>query len=257
MLAREAARPVAGERPLYVRGGARGARPGIEAAKPHRRSGTQVSSQTSRHRSRGGLEVVAGGDGTALGGARLAGRNPQEIPTALAPAPDGSVPRARLLWAAVLLLLEAITDDAPSDADTAPVALERDLGLGEPDRVLVPALIRVTLRLLERRAGHNRAEAVLASEIAGLLGDMNEVKRSAPPSAEPAGPPLTESEARVLRYLPTHMRVPEIAAELFVSVNTVRTHLLHLYSKLGAHSRREAVQRAQAIGLLAAPSFRK
>jgi LuxR family transcriptional regulator, maltose regulon positive regulatory protein len=253
MLAREAARPVAGERPLYVRRGARGARPGIEAAEPHRRSGTPVSSQTSRHRSRGGLEVVAGGNGTARGGAGLAGHNPQQIPTALAPARDGSVPRAHLLWAAVLLLLEAITDDAPSGADTAALALERDLGLAEPDRVLVPALIRVTLWLLERRVGHNRAEAVLASEIAGLLG---EVKRSAPLYAEPSGPPLTESETRVLRYLPTHMRVPEIAAELFLSENTVRTHLLHLYRKLGAHSRREAVQRAQAIGLLAAPSFR-
>jgi DNA-binding CsgD family transcriptional regulator len=70
------------------------------------------------------------------------------------------------------------------------------------------------------------------------------------------GEPLTQSETRVLRYLPTHMGVPEIAAELCLSANTVKTHLRHVYRKLGAHSRHEAVQRARAIGLLAASSRR-
>jgi LuxR family transcriptional regulator, maltose regulon positive regulatory protein len=206
-----------------------------------------ASDRKRHHRSRGGLEVVANGNGAARGGARLAGHNPQELPTALASVRDGSMLRAHLLWAAAFLLLEATTDDAPSDADTVALALEPDLGLAEPDRVLV--LIRVMLGLLERRFGHDLAEAVFASELAGPLG---KVKRSARPPAEPAGEPLTESETRVLRYLPTHLGVPEIAAELFLSANTVRTHLQHLYRKLGVHSRGEAVQRARAIGLLAA-----
>jgi Bacterial regulatory proteins, luxR family len=51
-------------------------------------------------------------------------------------------------------------------------------------------------------------------------------------------------------FLPTHLGAPEIAAELYLSANTVKTHLRHLYQKLGAHSRQEALQRAQAIGLL-------
>ena len=78
------------------------------------------------------------------------------------------------------------------------------------------------------------------------------MKRSAPPSAEPPWPgePLTNSETRVLRYLPTHLAAPEIAAELCLSANTVRTHQRGLYRKLGAHSRQEAVQRARAISLL-------
>jgi len=67
---------------------------------------------------------------------------------------------------------------------------------------------------------------------------------------------LTDSETRVLRYLPTHLTAHEIANELFLSVNTVSTHTRHLYAKLGVHSRHEAVDRARALGLLA-PSARR
>jgi LuxR family transcriptional regulator, maltose regulon positive regulatory protein len=67
---------------------------------------------------------------------------------------------------------------------------------------------------------------------------------------------LTDSETRVLRYLPTHLTGPEIAAELWLSVNTVSTHTRHLYAKLGVHNRHEAVDRARALGLLA-PSARR
>jgi DNA-binding CsgD family transcriptional regulator len=150
----------------------------------------------------------------------------------------------------------AAADDAPVDADAAAPALERDLGLAEPDRVLLPALIRVALGLLERHAGNGRAEAALIFDAANLPGQGH---RPAPPPGESPWPdePLTDSEARVLRYLPTHLGAPEIAAELYVSANTVKTHLRHVYRKLGAHSRQEAVQRARAIGLLAAPSGRR
>jgi LuxR family maltose regulon positive regulatory protein len=54
-----------------------------------------------------------------------------------------------------------------------------------------------------------------------------------------------------MRYLPGNLKAPEIAAELFVSPNTVRTHLRRIYAKLDAHSRGEAVVRAREVGLLA------
>ena len=47
------------------------------------------------------------------------------------------------------------------------------------------------------------------------------------------------------------MTAPQIASELIVSANTVRTHMRHIYAKLDAHSRSEAVARARELGLVA------
>ena len=54
-----------------------------------------------------------------------------------------------------------------------------------------------------------------------------------------------------MRYLPTDLSAPEIARELSVSVTTVRTYIRHLFAKLRAHSRSEAVAQARTLGLLA------
>jgi LuxR family maltose regulon positive regulatory protein len=70
------------------------------------------------------------------------------------------------------------------------------------------------------------------------------------PELEPLLDPLSDAELRVLRYLPSNLSAPEIAAELCVSPNTVRTHLRHIYGKLDAHSRSEALSRARLMGLL-------
>jgi LuxR family maltose regulon positive regulatory protein len=68
--------------------------------------------------------------------------------------------------------------------------------------------------------------------------------------------PLSRSELRVLRYLPTHLSAPEIATELSVSTSTVKTHLRNLYAKLGVNRRSEAVQSARALHLLAPSAHR-
>lgn len=65
---------------------------------------------------------------------------------------------------------------------------------------------------------------------------------------------LSARELAILRYLPTPMSNREIAAELVVSVNTVKTHVKSIYSKLDTHDRRAAVRRARGLGLLSATS---
>jgi LuxR family maltose regulon positive regulatory protein len=61
---------------------------------------------------------------------------------------------------------------------------------------------------------------------------------------------LTQREQTVLAYLATSMTAAEIAAELYLSVNTVKTHLAAIYRKLGAGGRRAAVRRARELELL-------
>jgi LuxR family maltose regulon positive regulatory protein len=61
---------------------------------------------------------------------------------------------------------------------------------------------------------------------------------------------LTPAELRVLQYLPTHLSFRQIADQVFVSPNTVKTQAQSVYRKLGVSSRREAVEHARAAGLL-------
>src|SRR5207253_766020 len=67
---------------------------------------------------------------------------------------------------------------------------------------------------------------------------------------------LSESELRVLRVLPSNLSAPEIGRELYLSLSTIKTHMRHIYAKLGVHRRTEAVDRARELGLLA-PSARR
>jgi LuxR family maltose regulon positive regulatory protein len=62
--------------------------------------------------------------------------------------------------------------------------------------------------------------------------------------------PLSERELDVLRLLATDLDGPDIAGELVVSLNTVRTHTKNIYAKLGVNNRRAAVTRAAELDLL-------
>ncbi len=180
---------------------------------------------------------------------RLAQHDPDAATAALAPVLDGSILGGWRSWLAEAFLLEAIARDALGDQAAAGHALERALDLAEPDGALLWFLLHPAPGLLERHARQRTAHAALIAQILDLLAG----NRPAPPPAGPRPPrePLTKSEIRVLRYLPTHLSAPEVASELSVSTTTVKTHLRNVYAKLGAHSRAEAVESARALGLLA------
>ncbi|MCU0486608.1 MAG: LuxR C-terminal-related transcriptional regulator [Anaerolineales bacterium] len=70
------------------------------------------------------------------------------------------------------------------------------------------------------------------------------------PEAEPLFEALSERELEVLRLLNGPLSTPEIAGQLVVSVNTVRTHIKNIYGKLGVHGRSAAVSKARQFGML-------
>jgi LuxR family maltose regulon positive regulatory protein len=144
--------------------------------------------------------------------------------------------------------------DALGDASGARRALEQALDRAAPEGLLFPFLYDPVPGLLDRHRRGGTAHAGLITEILNVLAGRK-------PGSPPAGPqrlrePLSHAEAPVLRYLPTKLSAPEIADELYLSVNMVKTHMRHLYDKLGAHRRHEAVEQARALGMLA-PSPRR
>jgi LuxR family maltose regulon positive regulatory protein len=185
----------------------------------------------------------------SLAALRLAQDDPPAAIAAVAPVLDGSAPVPRTMWLNQAFLLEAIARDALGDPAAAGRALERALDLAEPDGMLTEFLLHPAPGLLQRHARHGTAHAALIADILSLLSR----RKLAPPPAGPPPPlePLSDSELRVLRYLPTNLTAPEIARELYVSSNTVKSHMRSLYTKLGTHTRAEAVARARALGLLA------
>jgi LuxR family maltose regulon positive regulatory protein len=179
---------------------------------------------------------------------RLAQEDPRAAIVALAPVLAGSARVGWRSWLAEASLLEAIARDVLGDPDAASRALELAFDIAEPDGALMWFVLHPAPDLLERQAGRHTAHGALIAKILSLLTGNEPVPRDRPRLLLE---PLSRSELRVLRYLPTHLSAPEIAGELFVSTSTVKTHLRNLYAKLGAHRRAEAIERARAMGLLA------
>jgi LuxR family transcriptional regulator, maltose regulon positive regulatory protein len=187
---------------------------------------------------------------TAVAALRLAQDNPRAATAALAPVLDSPALGSHQVWLTTAFLLAASARDALGEREAAARALERALDLAESDGLLFPFLLHPTPELLELHARQRTSHPALLGKIISVLGGRTP---AAPTTGLPAQlpEPLSQAEARVLRLLPTSLSAREIASELYVSVNTVRTHMRHLYDKLDAHRRLEAIDRARALGLLA------
>jgi LuxR family maltose regulon positive regulatory protein len=147
------------------------------------------------------------------------------------------------------LLVAAVAHRRLGLAESAAEYLEQAMALAEPDGACRP--------FLDAGPAARSAITVLIppdSRSAGFAARLLErfacqLPRAAE-SPEQAEVSLTDSELAVLRFLPSHMTNQEIAEALFLSINTVKTHLRSAYRKLGVASRRQAIARGRRLDLL-------
>jgi LuxR family maltose regulon positive regulatory protein len=145
-------------------------------------------------------------------------------------------------------LLAGIAHLALGDRNAAAAAAEAALEAAEPDRLVFPFAVTGAAELLDALPRHETAHGALLADIVDLLRGTPAPSVDRERLSQPEE--LSPSELRVLRYLPTNLTRPEIARELYVSINTVNTHIRNIYSKLGARDRSSAVQYARALRLL-------
>jgi len=163
-----------------------------------------------------------------------------------ADAPDPAVPTHTLVAAA---LLHARATKLTGDHDRSARALELALRLAEGEGIRRPFLAggRAVADLLSAHLVVGTAYRALASELAAQAGSAALQRGGRTPGLLE---PLTDREIAVLRLLPSMLSNEEIAQALFISVNTVKTHMKNIYRKLGAARRRDAVRRASDLQLI-------
>jgi LuxR family maltose regulon positive regulatory protein len=146
-----------------------------------------------------------------------------------------------------LLVLQALAFQAQGDVDPALAALGRALSLAEPEGYVRTFLDEgEPMALLLRQA---LSRDIFSNYIARLLAAFNEESASSP-GMDALVEPLTEREMDVLRLIVAGLSNPDIAEELFIAVSTVKSHVNHIYGKLGVENRIQAVERARTLGLV-------
>jgi len=145
-------------------------------------------------------------------------------------------------------VLRALVAERQGRVDEAREWMESALDAAEPEGIrgpfidAGPAILEPLRRTVRRGTAHRWLAAALLARFEG-----REWERGAPRELLI---PLSEKEKIVLRYLPTLLSNEEIASEMFVSVNTVKTHLKSIYRKLAVSQRRDAVRRGRELRLL-------
>jgi LuxR family maltose regulon positive regulatory protein len=147
-----------------------------------------------------------------------------------------------------ILILQALAHHAKGDVDAALVPLSRALAQCEPEGYIrLFADEGEPMAALLQKAAHQqiapRYVRLLLRTAVNRADDTN-------PVSQTDTEPLSERELQVLRLLSTELKGPQIARELFVSLNTLRSHTSHIFVKLAVNSRTAAVRRAREQGLL-------
>ena len=152
-----------------------------------------------------------------------------------------------------ILILQVMALTAGGDSEEALTVLARALTLAEPG-----GYVRTFIdegkpmgKLLRQAVARGIAVGYAGKLLAALEEDTDDKPRgikltSSPPLVEP----LSNRELEVLRLLTTHLPSTEIASELVISTNTVRSHIKRIYSKLNVHNRGDAIRRAEELELL-------
>jgi LuxR family maltose regulon positive regulatory protein len=163
-------------------------------------------------------------------------------------------------------VLQALAHQTQGDIPAALRPLQQALTLAEPEgyvRMFVdegPPMAALLAQSVERRA-QNDSISVYAERLLSVFPEAQSAERRAQNNDTSAlrstlerssalMEPLSERELDVLRLLRTELNGPEIARELMVSLNTLRTHTKNIYSKLGVNNRRAAVRRAEELDLV-------
>jgi ATP/maltotriose-dependent transcriptional regulator MalT len=162
-----------------------------------------------------------------------------------------------------VLILRALLADDQGDRDAALGSLAAAVAQAEPEGVIRPFLdegapMATLLADLRAAARYGReptggtSPAYLDALLAAFPGQGPAPPALAAPGGRPAAliEPLSARELEVLRLLAAGRSNVEMARDLVVEQSTVKTHLIHLYRKLGVHRRTQAVARARALRLL-------
>jgi LuxR family maltose regulon positive regulatory protein len=146
-------------------------------------------------------------------------------------------------------LLQSIVLQERGEQEAASAALACALSLAEPEgyvRTFITA--GPTMGQLLRQAIVRGIAVPYATRLLAALQEEGGLRGAMVPT--PTIDPLSKRELEVLRLLTTHLSSVEIAHELTISSNTVRTHIKNIYGKMGVHSRSEAVGKAEELKLL-------
>jgi LuxR family maltose regulon positive regulatory protein len=147
-----------------------------------------------------------------------------------------------------ILVLQSLASQTQGESPAALASLQRALTLAEPE-----GYVRIFADEGPHMASLLKAglkQGIAPSYVRRLLAALNRTEDNTPAN-QGLIEPLSERELEVLRLLGTDLDGPDIARELVVSLNTVRTHTKNIYAKLGVNNRRAAVRRARELDLLA------